>query len=165
MLNCWSCYGANTVFTILWILISSAELMLYGSSANRSRTLWSAVKKVILQNSLWILYLIPYELNLPVSLTFCWHTKHMTEKLMTELGPKKKQKQIPLYGGIHWCPHPLLQHFWFLGQSLSWEHISTHQSYSKLFWTRSGLFCYTNIWHRYQSLNAEWLHAFIKKIS
>ncbi len=94
--------------------------------ANRSRTLWSAVKKVILQNSLWILYLIPYELNLPVSLTFCWHTKHMTEKLMTELGPKKKQKQIPLYGTIHWCPHPLLQHFCFLGQSLSWEHISAH---------------------------------------
>ncbi len=95
-------------------------------SANRSRTLWSAVKKVILQNSLWILYLIPYELNLPVSLTFCWHTKHMTEKLMTELGAKKKQKQIPLYGGIHWCPHPLLQHFCFLGQSLAWEHISAH---------------------------------------
>uniref|UniRef100_A0A673MCN7 Glycolipid transfer protein b n=1 Tax=Sinocyclocheilus rhinocerous TaxID=307959 RepID=A0A673MCN7_9TELE len=31
VLNCRSCYCANSVFTIFWILISIAELMLYGS--------------------------------------------------------------------------------------------------------------------------------------
>ncbi len=40
-------------------------------------------------------------------------------------------------------------------------HLDT-RSYSKLFWTRSGLFCYTNIWHRDQSLNAEWLCIYKK---
>ncbi len=33
---------------------------------------------------------------------------------------------IPLYGAVHWRPHPLLQHFSSFGQSLSWEHISAH---------------------------------------
>ncbi len=134
-------------------------------SANRSRTLWSAVKKVILQNSLWILYLIPYELNLPVSLTFCWHTKHMTEKLMTELGPKKKTEANTFIWNHTLMSTSIAAAFLLFGTvTVMGTHLDTH-SYSKLFWTRSGLFCYTNIWHRYQSLNAEWLHAFIKKIS
>jgi len=78
----------------------------------------------------------------------CWHEHN--RKTMTKWPIKKKKKktpqhthgsklahtliwQIPLYGGIHWCPHPLLQHFWFLGQSLSWEHISTHSPTPRFF--------------------------------
>lgn len=32
----------------------------------------------------------------------------------------------PVYGAVHWCPHPLWQHFSSVGQSLSSEQSSAH---------------------------------------
>lgn len=35
-------------------------------------------------------------------------------------------QKAPVYGAVHWCPHPLWQHFSLSGQSLSSEHSSAH---------------------------------------